>query len=231
MTGCARGQSYPRWFLDPLSVGCNASAAGCVTPYFHQTASDSAAFFEACVNLARQHESRMSGGESYWETEAGVYWVEDSFSESIDSTFLHGLQKTATKLDEFSSKDVDIVLASAAGCSIDDSLKAVVGCPINPPEWVESIPDGKGFIYALGVAPKFFYETSSWESAEKKARFNLARSIRVSTNALQKVDQSSGQEMRSEVVSVVMSGFEVVHRWRDERQGLFYVLMRARSSS
>jgi len=220
-------QTYPRWFLDPVNVNCGPAAAGYVVPSFHKTSSDSEAYLKACENLTRHHEVELSGSESYWQTEAGVYWMDNTFTEKIDSAYYLDIVSRAKKLANRSSKNMTIVLASENDCSLPDSLQAVIQCPKKQPAWVETVPQSDKYIYAVGVAPEYFYETSSWESAEKKARFNLARDFKVTLKAMQKDESRSGQEIRTEDISVTISHSEVVYRWKNSKQGLYYVLMRA----
>ena len=215
---------YPRWFLEP--GGLKGTAAGYAQNYFLQSSSDSAAYLSACKNLAYLHYSEFDGGEAYWETEAGVYWMGNNFTEKIDSTFLDDALSHAKKVAEYSNKSMTFVLVSLNDLEISDSGLATMKCPRKEPNWVETIPQSGDYTYAEGVAPQYFYESSSWEIAEKRARFNLARNIKVSLETMQKVGDQSGQEIRNEEVSETLHDIEVVYRWRDLGRGLYYVLMR-----
>ncbi len=217
-------QVYPRWFLEPTNL--SGTAAGYTQNFAYQSSSDSVAFLKGCENLARQHYTKFQGGEAYWETEAGVYWMGDNFTEEIDSSFLKNILSQGKKVAKYSTRTMTFVLVSSGGITIPDSLRSVVKCSRKAPAWVESIPQSNAYVYGLGVAPQYFYESSSWESAEKKARFNLARNKRVTLETMQKVGNRSGQEIRNEIVSEALHDIEVVYRWRDAGRGLYYVLMR-----
>lgn len=215
---------YPRWFLEPVNLG--RVAAGFTQNFFLQTSSDSAAFSKARENLCRQHYTKFQGGEAFWETEAGVYWMGDNFTESVDSTFLQNAFTNAKKVAVYSGNNMTVVLAADGEMTIPDSMRSMMKCSRKEPEWVEAIPQGGGYVYAEGVAPQYFYESSSWEAAEKRARFNLARNMKVTLETMQKVNDQSGQEIRSEEVSEELRDIEVVYRWRDAAYGLYYVLIR-----
>jgi hypothetical protein len=217
-------QDYPRWFLEPVNLG--NVAAGCTQNFFLQSSSDSAAFLKACKNLCRQHYTKFQGGEAFWETEAGVYWMGNNFTEKIDSAFLENAFTNAKKNAVYSGKNTTLVLVADGERTIPDSMRSVVRCGREEPSWVEAIPQGGGYVYAEGVAPQYFYESSSWEAAEKRARFNLARNMKVTLETMQKVGDRSGQEIRSEEVSEELRDIEVVYRWRDAAYGLYYVLIR-----
>lgn len=217
-------QTYPGWFLTPTNL--SGTAAGYTQNFFVQNSSDSMAFLKACENLARQHYTEFKGGEAYWETEAGVYWMGNNFTERIDSAYLGNILTGAKKLAEYSNKNMTFVLVSGSDLTIPDAMRSMMKCSRQQPEWVESIPESSGYMYAEGVAPQYFYESSSWEAAEKRARFNLARNIKVTLETMQKVGDQSGQEIRNEEVSEELRDIEVVYRWRDVARGLYYVLMR-----
>ncbi len=224
-TGCF-AQTYPRWFLDPVDLNCGLTACGYAQNYFQKSSSDSAAFLNACESLTREHYVKIEGGEAYWATEAGVYWMGNDITEKIDSAYLRETILHGKRLAEFSSESIAIALVSDDDCAIPDSLTAEEECPREQPAWVESLPHGDGYTYAIGVAPQYFYESSSWQAAERRARFNLARSFGVKVESLQKLDRSSGQDVRNEEVSAELRDVEVVHRWRDVAKGLYYILAR-----
>ena len=225
---CA-AQTYPRWFFDPVELKCGLTGSGYAQNYFQKGSSDSAAYLDACGNIARNHYIEIRGSEAYWETEAGVYWMGNDIKEKIDSVYLRETLSHAKKLADFSSRALTVLLVSNTDCTIPQTMLSEDEFPLEQPSWVESLPQGGGHIYAEGIAPDYFYEPSSWESAEKRARFNLARSMRVNLESLQKFEHSSGQDVRNEEVSAVLHDVEVVHRWRDISRGLYYVLMRMRS--
>jgi len=222
-------QTYPRWFLDPVGLNCGLTACGYAQNYFQKGSSDSAAFLEACENLTRQHYVKIEGGEAYWATESGVYWMGNNLRETIDSSSLRNIMAHAKKLCGYSGKNVTLALIADDSSAVPDSMLSNFECSREAPAWAESLPQGSGYVYAIGIAPQFFYESSSWESAEKKARFNLARSIKVTVQSLQKSNHASGQDIRNEEVSAELVNVEVVHRWRDVSRGLYYVLVRMRN--
>lgn len=221
-------QAYPRWFLDPGDLQCGLTACGYARNYFHKKSSDSVAFVDGCQNITRDRYAKIEGGEAYWATEAGVYWMGNDLKEAIDSSFLRQSVSTCKKLAAYSDNEMTIVLVSESDCSLSPSMREIVKCPRDRPDWVDSFPQQSGFIYDEGVAPEYFYESSSWQSAERKARFNLARDLKSTVSALEKLNNSSGQAISNEDISAELRNIQVVRRWRDVRDGLYYVLVRMR---
>jgi len=123
-----------------------------------------------------------------------------------------------------------IVLVGQDSCRVPDSMRSLIECPRSEPPWVENIPQSRNYIYSEGVAPHYFYESSSWDAAEKRALFNLARSIKLSMEALQKLNGMSGQQILNEEITVTLRDAQVVARWRDASHDLYYVLVRMAAS-
>ncbi len=226
---CSRAQTYPRWFLDPGELHCGLTACGYAGDYYHRKSSDSVAFVDACRSLAIDRFVKIEGGEAYWATEAGVYWMGNDLKEAVDSSFLHQSVTKCRKLASYSSKEMTIVLVSESDCSLPQSMDELVKCPQIRPRWVDSLPQEHGYIYDEGVAPEYFYESSSWHSAEMKARFNLARDLKSTVEALEKLDNNSGQDISNVTISAELRDIQVVGRWRDVNDGLYYVLVRTRA--
>lgn len=220
------GQTYPRWFLDPGALSCRPASAGFSVSYYHEKSSDSVAFIDACTNLSRDHYFEITGGEAYWTTEAGVAWMGNDFRERMDTSYFHDIVSHAKRLDSCVCGQMTIFLIGPIGCDISDSMRALVKCPSVEPSWVQDIPQNSRYYYAEGFSPKYFYESSSWETAESNALFNLARSIKLSMEALQKMNGESGQEIMNEDFTVTLKNVQVVRRWIDSRHGLCYVLVR-----
>jgi hypothetical protein len=93
------------------------------------------------------------------------------------------------------------------------------------PEWTEHPPQEGGCSYAVGVAPAYYYEMSSWDEAERNARLNLARTIRIKVGAIQQMAVQD-QALQREQLSVVLRNAQTVARWVDPREGIYYVLVR-----
>lgn len=222
----ALAQAYPRWFLDPAAVGCSGLAVGYARAAFYADSSAAHAFRNACENYARQMHTRLAGGQAFWSTEIGTFWLGADFVEEFDSTAAVLAEKSLQPLDTLSVGDFVAVLASPSGCQLPPVLEQktlVAGRPA--PGWTEAPPDDPGYYYVVGVAPEYFYEMSSWIEAERLARRNLARAVFIEVMAYQKLG-AQGQEIRHEELSVALHNIEVMGRWRDLNNRLFYVLIR-----
>jgi hypothetical protein len=221
------GQSvYPGWFLNPGLVQNNNMADACITPSYYADSSASIALQKARSNWIRDQKALIRGLNMFWATEAGTYWVHTEYEEEIDSSLIMTANEFRV-LDIYRGKKIVIVLSGDKSATVTNpSLLKCVPFPKEKPKWIEDVPKDDLYVYAVGAAPSYFYEPSSWDEATEHARKELARSILVKTSALHKNNEFEGQEQREENVEVVMKNFQVVKRWREEKQGFFYVLAR-----
>ena len=95
----------------------------------------------------------------------------------------------------------------------------------DPPGWIETLPRGDKWLYAMGIAnAPFKDEASSWELATYRALIDLAVSV---GGHMRHSDRVLDQAVRGASILSVdtrMEGFRVAARWRDETH--LYVLVR-----
>ncbi|HCV43309.1 MAG TPA: hypothetical protein DGH68_07475 [Bacteroidetes bacterium] len=220
-------QEYPHWFLFQGGIGCGKIAVGFVNPAFHADSAAALAVRCACENYVRQSAVKISGGQSFWATEAGTYWMGADFSEEYDT--LSGSEVCAHLgvLDAVATAGGVFALVGSPECdvsSIRGKMISIVGN--SPPGWIERLPSERGSHFAVGIAPQYFYEISSWVEAEQAARRNLARAVHTTMKSIQKQTTTEAQEVRHEELSVMLRDYQVVARWRDMKRQIFYVLLR-----
>jgi hypothetical protein len=221
---------YPDWFLNQGQVNCDRKAVGYANPSFYRDSSIAQAIRNAADNYGRQAGTHISGGQAFWSTEAGTYWMGADFREQFDSMAARSALATLTPLDTFVASNIVLVLFGDPACKLDESERRQIHISGPLPAWSESAPRDPNYWYAVGLAPEYFYETSSWAEAERFARRNLALSVFVSVKSLQKRDAREGQEIRQEELLVTLRDLEVVARWKDHEKKVFYVLMRTPKS-
>ncbi len=225
-SGLCYAQSYPYWFLNSAAVKCGKISIGCANISFYPDSAAARAIRTGYKNYARHRTMEINGGQAFWSTEIGMYWMGSNFAEKFDSSAIELAASMLTPLDTLVTENLIGVLLVSSDCELVDqyrrrlSLKGVAN-----PSWIENLPQDNSYIYARGLAPKYYYETSSWREAEKWALLNLARVVNTKLQTVQKVGQE-GQEILHEEMSVVLRNVEIVYRWRDLDEQFFYVLVR-----
>lgn len=221
----ARPQTYPRWFLEQGSLGCGTTAVGYANRGFYVDSSASQAVYNARQNLARQRMAVVSGGQAFWATEAGTAWMGGDLNVAYDSSALRSVAADTGAAETYDTGRLILSFVSGGSVDLPDSMKAAVKMPDAEPAWVHTLRNDDSRMHSVGVAPEYFYETSSWAAAERMALLGLAREAGDSVAAIEKATVGSGQQVLSEEVSVVLRDYGIVARWFDEKNRVYYVLM------
>ncbi|MGD0337698.1 MAG: LPP20 family lipoprotein [Bacteroidota bacterium] len=219
-------QPYPKWFVHQGDILCKEIAVGYANPSFYPDSAVSEAVRNGTENYVRQQRCSIAGGQAFWSTEIGTFWMGENFKERFDTSAVETAAKKLEVIKKYISRSIVLVLLSSsdsAGIEIKEPVESKQLTVV--PQWIGVLPSDSEYIYAVGMAPKYFYERSSWIEAERMARRNLARSVYVDIKALQKMGRQ-GQEIQNEELSISLKNIEVVSRWRDVNKGIFYMLLK-----
>jgi hypothetical protein len=223
---CAEGQTYPRWFLYQGEIPSDRIGVGYVIPAMRRDSAARYAFRLGCTEYAMHRGLSITGGEIFWSTEGGNAWMGSDISVSFDTTLADRAQGDFCVLDTYHDANKTITLAGDSSVRVDNALRTVVAVrTIGMPAWVETLPSAPRTLFAVGAAQEYYYETSSWELAERIARLTLARQIGTTVAGLQKMDEWEGQDLRHDEFTAELRNIRVVARWRDLRKKIFYVLL------
>ena len=222
----ARAQTYPFWFFHQGSLNCRTIGVGYAEHSPHEDSTRSYALMNAALNAAAFNHGTVKGGQTFWGTEAGKYRTHSSTQEIIDEGEMGEARRILRIIDSFEIDGCMVVLAADSDCTVPGSYteKAVLSPPISP-RWTEEVPKIPGYCYAVGLAPKYYYVSSSWIEAEWMARRNLARALSSDIAGVQK-SSGEGQSLERLSSDVILRNVEVVERWLDLREQLYYVLIR-----
>ncbi|MEX2088723.1 MAG: hypothetical protein WEB62_03090, partial [Bacteroidota bacterium] len=208
-------QAYPRWFLDQGSLGCDGLVVGYTRSSYYRDSSLVLAVRNGYENHARLLETRVSGGQAFWTTEGGTFWLGADFKEEYNLLAGESAPSRLTVLDSFIDGNLSAALLGSTGCHLENDARRFMAVPASPPAWTEVMPSDDRYHYGVGLATSYFYEVSSWLEAERIARRNIARSLLIEIKALEKSTAREGQQIRGEEVAVTLRNLQVVARWRD----------------
>ena len=219
-------QIYPEWFLNPEKLTVPHAVTGYAEPAFYADSAITQAFYNACENWAKETTCRYSGGQYYWATEIGVYWIGNDVRETFDSSATISALSALAPADTFITNGMILVLATSETPADEPALFAHRNTKKqSPPGWITELPQDSSFIFATGAAQLYFHEKSSWLQAEQRARLNLARSIFLSVRALGKL-AIEGQDQRVEEMGETAVQAQVVARWFDTKNEVCHVLIK-----
>ncbi|MEK7263222.1 MAG: hypothetical protein AAB071_01770 [Bacteroidota bacterium] len=219
---------YPLWFLETGRVACPHISVGYATlsPYVHN--SILAAKKSAVENYLHLKKFSVKGGQAFWKTERGVISEGNNIKEKFDTTSFSSLMISSVILDSFVSKEIVSVLISISDCNISNSQRNLIKVENeNQPQWVSSIPKEKNFVHQVGISQGYSYEISSWENAERHARLNIARTAgNIKIESRGRSSAKSADEIQNEEMEATVNYAEIVARWRDTVENIYYVLAR-----
>ena len=216
---------YPVWFIEQGRIPGPRVVVGYAQPGYRHDSTGGAAYQDALFSFARQNRVKISGGQIFWNTEAGSFWMGSDFSEDVDTTGLTQAAESLAVLDSFTTPSMQALLLGPKGSELDPAWKTMTGLGTTAPGWIESPPVSSTDEYAVGMAPQYYYESSSWKEAERMARRNLARSVFTTVRMLQK-SGIQAQGIEHEELRVDLHDISVAARWRDVNARIVYVLMR-----
>ena len=220
-------QKYPDWFLNQGTLNCTDIAIGISErSYVNDTAAISLAFKNACLQLTKQKYMKVYSDNYYWTTALGKAWMGSEIREGIDTTLFNLILGRVQIIDTFKTDKILAVIVSEEPCYpiVNNSFLTSIDS-FKIPNWVRSLPEDDHYYFSLGVAPQYFYESSSWNEAEASALRKLAEIKQIMIRSLQKVDESY-EEKQNVIVSTELYNSEVIARWRDLRLNIYYVLAR-----
>lgn len=225
----AEAQLYPRWFLQQDQAKCRRKVVSVMkAPSLYADSAVALAFRTSCDLLAKYTNVNIKGGQAFWTTEAGVHSMGASYTESYDVELGDFFQSKLKVIDAFyDSKKTIVLVGDSASCALDDMIKERVRMESIPrPQWVEDLPSEQKALFGVGTSEEYYYESSSWQRAEHNAVMALARSTRSSLVSMQKRNSIESQDLFNEDVDVDLQNVQIVARWRDVKNKVFYVLAR-----
>jgi hypothetical protein len=221
-----QAQDYPVWFLNPALIHCAKPVIGIAEKSY---LSDSAISYAISNGFKQQNINNgveVQAETAFWGTEAGKYCLWRNYEETPCNNIADGQNYKDKKKKVFINENLVFVLLVDTVCEVSESsVQSRNVESVGAPSWIEHIPESSTHWYAVGISPKYYYETSSWFQAEQEARKNLAFSKGISIKDLTKVN-GSGESKQVLEVHVELKNIEVVERWRNIQNDLFYCLLR-----
>ncbi|MCF8315181.1 MAG: hypothetical protein K9I71_03610 [Ignavibacteriales bacterium] len=217
-------QDFPDWFLKQgdypgIVVGYSTNA-------FINDSSYAYARKDAACNMAAFSRVQISGERAYTDTEAGFFYVKDSFREYFDCGSFTG---TAAKMAAFDSVQMaDYVIIALDRNGIEGRLLSgqITKSGFSKPAWLDSLPADAEYIYARGDSEPNLFESDAWKNAEKRGRIRLAQQKGGKFRELTRKDVVETAKYKSENIDVIISGIEVTGRYFDPSIQKYFVLLR-----
>ncbi|MCC5934485.1 MAG: hypothetical protein JJU35_09545 [Balneolales bacterium] len=213
---------YPGWFLNPPESRGQLAAGFSRHSFLYPENSLAAARRSGEAALQAQSGMRVTYN-SFWEITPGRTGRETGREVFTDT--LGTRPNEPDLIAEAVLGSMHLALFGSTQSRTDSRLRP----PGRRPAWVDTPPQNDQFSYGTGAHPLFINEQTSWKQAELNALKNLASTIEVRVQQLDRFLNQSQEGARFFQTDVYADWFEVAARWRDERN--VYVLVRARAVS
>lgn len=230
LSNASHSQQYPKWFLFPGEMKCSPRITVITSPpTYYRDSAIAQGFRMGCDLLARYTFMQLSGGQTFWATEAGISSMGAKYEQHYDTSLVGVYLSSLKVLQSYVDKEKTLVLVGDSSCSVNEELNSLISlASLKQPAWVEELPIDRSYQYGVGFSEQFYYDISSWQWAEKNAYMAIARSIQVKMQSLQKLNSFEGHDIRNEEINVTLRNVEIVARWKDMKKKIFYVLARMR---
>ena len=228
--GGVLAQNSPKWFFKPDSLNIS-TYCGIIETGYYKDSSFKTAFNKACKKAAIYSGLKIKLSQSFLSAIDKKYWTEFSKEIQYDTSLVSYFQNNYSVIDSFQTNKFTIVLISQSKTNsfAKDTLKAINNFQV--PEWIKSLPKSGQYFYAIGQSMQYYHEVSSWDAAENSAVAELARNkfLKISSELIKEKSRYADSivDLQTEEVETILDKIEIVERWIDRRNKIFYVLARA----
>jgi len=227
-------QVYKNWFIHPSQINCSEISVGyAIHSYFKDTTAIKRAFINACQHYAENEQVSISGGHAFWATGIGTFDMGNNLNEAYDTLLAKHYEHTFKVIDTLRKDNFLAVLAGNKGCNPQAKVLSKIKMDtIQNPKWISDPPESKYYYYSVGIAPRYYFEKSSWEQAGKSARIQLASSVSIYIEVLKRMhsflDETTENSIENQEITVTLHHVHLISRWIDPKNGFHYVLIRMR---
>lgn len=169
----------PSWFWDPPLDSEATSMVGYSRLYYYPENSFKEAFDDAAWRLWIDRGAKYSTSLVSSTHHSNTFLVNNTINISVDTSGFCSFKRELVRLDSMSTDELVVMLVATSQINVDISRRRSPELIQSPHEYissrslVEASEISESYLFALGLAGKYFYFPSSWNSAEWSARRDL----------------------------------------------------------
>ena len=216
---------YPAWlFYPPINQYSNC-AVGFLQPCLDNDSSAAMARSDGIWNILSQSRNKVSAKAGITGLGQNMMYIGQTPLFTIDSLGYEGIYDDFVVFDKFYNED-DYLMIVLVGPKGDSAGFSVDYAKEDFGDWIHSIPSDSEYLYALGSAPKYYYQTSSWEQATKNALVDLTHQISTNIKSLYKFEGDNVYKTVIEEGEVILRNWRIAARKYDPQNRTYNVLVR-----
>ncbi len=234
VSGQSVGQPRPQWLYTPPQNPDLLYGVG-ISPLFR---ADSLTYRNARLNAIEEltEQYRVKIISKRVEKRFGGRSLSYGYTiEVIDSVYYRRCYRNARALDSIQTRDYAYILMA-----VDSDLSPPGEDMILPgisgeyqsseiPGWVRQLPHRAGFLYGIGISPRYRDEDDSWNNSAKQARREIALTLWARRAYLENENVSGRgtfyQKWSEAQTDLVLERNRIIARWHDVKRQLFYTLI------
>lgn len=143
----------------------------------------------------------------------------------VDTTAFKGASETNIILDKYYDSHGNMLVV-LIGPETDSADLANLTKVHDYGDWIHEVPKDDEYLYAVGLAPVYYYQASSWKEAKINALIEMAHQISAEIKSLQKYEGNNVYKTIVEEGDVVLKKWQVIARKFDSSNNTFNVLIR-----
>lgn len=175
----------------------------------------------ALANLAITRDLHVQGERGFQQTTQGTAARGNIIAETPAGTVDELFPTGYVAVDSAMVGSMVLYLVATEAIAVPDGQHTKQARP----SWLNGLPKSDRHDYAVGVSGLHFYEPNAWLAAEKHARQQLAVG-RMSHFKRRWTIYHHSTDITVQRTDVILDGFQVVERYLDRQNQLFFVLAR-----
>ena len=203
--------AYPKWFLNGTETD-GTSVIGYAPKAYYKDNAATEAIENGIWNFLLFNENRIYGSISNVLAAEQDFLARDNLHEIIDSSRFEAVLNNLNVLDTTFVNDICLVILGKNKEVKEKETKRITQIP----EWVINVPEEKSFAYAVGVAPVYHHEKSSWLEAEADSRKKLALRQKLQVESIMTKEGRKFEEVNKLNLDARINKAKIVGRFRNK---------------
>ena len=220
----------PSWFQQLPEMPDARLAVGYSGKYVNDNQARSDALELARKNMTKQISIRLAFDLEEL-SDGRLRLLNPSFKEYISGGILQTVTANSVVIDSALTEDGYFILLAYPASEyqlIPDAGDKTWGAR---PDWIENLPNEKGFVFGVGMVARYRSWIRAWYDADEYARFDLGKNLQIKAESVHATQRDNRTTIESVILKqtydLTLKDVTIVARWFDIENNAYYSLSRA----